>query len=102
MSITLALAALAPFVPLITKAWDAKADEKTAKQVIKDTSGLTEVIQGSYGTALWLVYQDAQSCGAYGLDSLSCVTLEHWGFLGSALAIAATAAIKKYKAKDNG
>lgn len=70
------ISVLTPFVPLISKGIDAKKD---LKQVVAKTTGATEVAHVSYISALMFIIQDIQSCGVdLSLESLSCVTNDHW------------------------
>lgn len=93
MAILSILKSLVPFLPLITK----YIDKKRAK-----TTGLTEVGQIGYGAALLLIVQDVLTCNPeLTLQSLECITSEHWGFLGVAISYSAARFNSKKDGENN-
>lgn len=100
MAPLLILQAITPFLPLITKAIDAKKSGKSVVDTLKASTGGTEAAQVGVIGALFLAYQDALACNpAVTFDSLSCVTHEHWGMLAVASVFSLTQLLRKAKAE---
>jgi hypothetical protein len=96
MAPLLLIQALTPFLPLITKVVDAKKSGKTLVDTIRSSTGGTEAGQVGIVSALFLAYQDVISCNpVFTLDSLSCVSNEHWGALAVASVFAFTQLLRK-------
>ena len=101
MAPLLLIQALTPFLPLITKAIDAKMEGKTVVDTIKASTGGTETAQVGIVGALYLIIQDATLCNpVFTIDSLSCVTHEHWGALVVASVFALTQLLRKAKTNE--
>ncbi len=84
----MAIQAIIPFIPLITKLFDigAEAKEKNAKQAIIEaaakSTGKTELAQGGYVYALASIAHTLTGCNeTLSLASLSCISTDQWVML---------------------
>ena len=93
----MALAAIVPFIPLITKLFEIGAEAKksendTAKEVVsalKKSTGKTELVQGSYVYAIYSIVQTISGCNeVFSFSSLSCVSVDQWVLLSGCLSAA--------------
>ncbi len=94
------IAAITPLIPLFTKAIEAKKGNSIKDAVVKTalkSSGVTEVSQIGYASALTLIAMDMLACGDVGLQSIQCVTQEHWGALAVSLSLVLANALRKKK-----
>ncbi len=92
------ITAITPFLPLITKAIGEKKGNTTKQaivSVVAKTTGVTETAQAGYVGALWLVVSDVLSCDDSGLDSIACVSSEHWGALCVSLCVVLANTVRK-------
>jgi len=93
----MAIQAIVPFIPLITKLFEIGADAKksendTAKEVVKSlkqSTGKTEIAQGGYIYTLYSIYHSIIGCGEeLTLSSFSCVSLDQWVMLSGFISMA--------------
>jgi len=90
----MAIAAIIPFIPLITKLVDyvPSKDKKVTEQavdIIKNSSGKTEIAQGGYIYTLYSIYHSIIGCGEELTPaSFSCVSLDQWVMLAGFISMA--------------
>tara|TARA_R110001583_G_scaffold34775_4_gene116373 strand:+ start:836 stop:1144 length:309 start_codon:yes stop_codon:yes gene_type:complete len=90
----MAIQAIIPFIPLITKLIDHgfSKDKKVTEQavdIIKNSSGKTEIAQSGYIYTLYSIYHSIIGCGEeLTLASFSCVSLDQWVMLSGFISMA--------------
>ncbi len=91
----MAIQAIVPFIPLITKLFDigAEAKEKNAKQALIEaaakSTGKTELAQGGYIYSLVSISHTVLNCNeSLSIASLSCVSTDQWVMLSGFLSMA--------------
>ncbi len=101
----MALAAIVPFIPLITKIFEigAEAKEKNAKQAIIEaaakSTGKTELAQGGYVYSLVSISHTVLNCNeSLSIASLACVSTDQWVMLSGFLSMAYATLRAKLKA----
>lgn len=92
------LKAITPLIPIVQKAIEAKKGNSIKDAVVKTaikSSGVTEATQVGYTSAVTLIALDMLSCTDTGLQSIQCVTQEHWGALAVSLSCVLANAVRK-------
>jgi len=102
----MAIQAIVPFIPLITKLFEIGADAKksendTAKEVVKSlkqSTGKTELAQGGYIYSLVSISHTVLNCNeSLSVASLACVSTDQWVMLSGFLSLAYTTLRAKLK-----